>query len=575
MKSTRVISAMFFASIHLLLSSGVALSVNLGDPFPLFTLNNNLAPEECFYLGIECERDFAIDDLLHDIIIIEFLNVYCHTCREQVDVFNELYSSIENDPVLSENVCLLGIAVGNSAPEVKEFKENFGAFYPVLSDPRKAVFKMTGNIQGTPHTYILRREEKHYIIDYHAGGASSKDRYLATIKLALRSRISGVKPGNKVQPYSFASGGKYYDEKSFEGQRVILYFPNEKKYPLNMDARNTENQIAILHKINKQFPKINIIVFQYPEFPAVLRETMKASSVYTVERPDEKLMHTFGSPNRPTVYYINEFARIGFKGDSITLYNVDEIVKGKEYAPKPVINEAEITALIERQVEKLGKKIIRTEKLFLESGDFIYVTFASPRQEGIYFFSRLEIRPSLCDVCHDSHFIYILDQQGIIRDFIPIQMTKQDNMPWSDEDINKIKKNITGKSIFETFPFNPKVDAVTAATMSTSLVFEALNEGGLIFGEFKDYKFRSEYWKQVCFRNICKIKQAVKKKTKAMGIKGSTDKAAKEVLSEIELSACPLRGEYLVLDSDILCSVHGFNTNSCSQIAPFRGGGLQ
>jgi len=69
---------------------------------------------------------------------------------------------------------------------------------------------------------------------------------------------------------------------------------------------------------------------------------------------------------------------------------------------------------------------------------------------------------------------------------------------------------IVGRSIFDKFPFDPKVDAVTEATMSSSIVFEALGEGKDIFGEFKGHNFRSQYWKRVCFNNLCQIKRVIR-----------------------------------------------------------------
>lgn len=545
--------------------TGPSFSVNIGDPFPLFRTANTLEPEECFYLGIECGDDFALNDLYHEVIVIEFLNVYCHTCRTQVEIFNDLFLTIEKDPDLNEKVRIIGMAVGNSVEEIKEFKDNFGALYPILSDLKKTIFNMTANIQGTPHTYIIRKEEKRFVIDYHAGGVSSKDRYLSTIKFALRGNLSGTEPGNKAAGYAFKSGGVLFDEKKFTGKRVILYFPVDKTYTLEIDTRYTQNQIQILHKILKKYPDLNVILFKYPGLSADFRKIGQQDSFYAAELVNKENVGRFGSDDKPTIYYINEYGRIAFKGDAITLYNAESILEGKEYLPAPAMGEDEIINLIEAHIEKLGKKVIETEKFVMQNQNKIFVTAITPKRDGLFRFSRLASELSLCDICHDSHFVYVVDQEGIIKEFIPIQLTKQGNVPWDEEDRLRIKKSVVGKSIFDDFTFNPKADAISTATMTSSLVFESLNRGKDIFGDFKDYKFRRGYWRQTCFQNICTIKmqtEKIKNEDKKFVLNDTTLNA---MLSGGKFSGCPQQGFYIVLDGDMLCSVHGINTHGCGQ----------
>jgi hypothetical protein len=547
-----------------LLLAGFAFSLNIGDPFPSFTTDNNLSPDECLNLGIECDKYFSFEQLQQECIVVEFLNVYCHTCRMQVEIFNDLFIAVEKDPVLLGHVAIIGIAVGNTSVEVDEFRKNFGALYPVIADPKKKIFYMTGNIQGTPHTYILKKEEEHFIIDYHAGAVSSKDRYLSTIKLAFRSSFAGTNTGNKAPGYSFVSGGILYDENKFEGRKVILYFPAVKKYPVDIDVRNTNNQIEILHKILVEFPDISVVVFEYNGFPVDLEKEIVKFSFIMAETEDKTLHDVFASPDQPTIYYINDHGRIVYKGDSITLYNAQDILKGTEYKPPPVINDKDVIKLIDESMGRLGNKVLSTEKLIMDDSKAIYVTKLFPENSGVYLFSLLESRPSLCDVCHDTHYIYIIDRNGRIIDFIPVRLTKLNNISWSEEDLKKIKDSVVGRNIFENFSFNPKVDAVSTATMTSSLVFESLNLGKNVLEKFKDYGFRSEFWKQRCFENICKIKNKFEQMNKLNKINiVLNEETLNKLMSDGKLSRCPLDGMYFVLDGDILCSVHGLNTYGC------------
>lgn len=541
--------------------SSRAMAVNVGDPFPPFSRQNILTPDECAYLRISPDREFSLSDLTHDIIIIEFLNVYCHTCRLQVAIFNDLFMTLQQDPDLSKRVCIIGIAVGNAPGEIKDFKKNFGALYPIFSDKEKAIFNMTGNVQGTPHTYILRKEDQRFVIDYHAGGVASKDRYLNTVKFALRGSFTGTAPGNRVPPFSLKTHRSIIDNKQLAGKKAILYFPSAKKFPVKNDTRNRGNQVRIFMDIARQFPEVQLLVFQYPGFS--LPRGLTTGNVHAGDPVDAQAMSQFRPGDGPKVYFVNQYGRIAFQDEGMTLYNAEAIIKGKgEYRPVPEASQEEITDLVKRRCETGGAKVAAIEKEILDNGNAVYVIAMEPRRDGVFLFARLESKASLCDICHDSHFVYILDQDGIIRDFFPLQLTKLGNVQWSDEDTAKLKSGIVGKSIFDSFPFNPKADAVTTATMSSSLIYEALNNGKNIFSEFKIHKFRYEHWKALCLENMCSVAARIGEMQQANPALATDDALLQKVSKELK-AGCPLDGTYIYLDGGMLCTNHGMLPPDC------------
>jgi peroxiredoxin len=551
------------AWLAMLASADKACAINVGDPFPPFSKENILTPEQCAYLHIAPDREFSLSDLSHDIIIIEFLNVYCHTCRMQVEIFNDLYKTIAQDPELNRRVCMIGIAVGNTPEEIQDFRKNFGALYPIFSDRDKAIFNMTGNVQGTPHTYILRKEEQRFIIDYHAGGVTSKDRYLNTVKFALRGSFAGTTPGNKVPAFAVKTSRGIVDEKRFYGKKLILYFPANKVYPVGNDTRNRKNQIKILMDINKNYPDVVILIVQYRGFS--LPAALTTEAFLSGDPVDAQAMKQFRADSGPTVYYINEYGRIAFKDEGITLYNAQAIIQGKgEYKAVPEAKEEDIVNLLKNGIEKGGKKVVALEKEVLDNGNAIYVIALEPRRDGVFLFARLESKSSLCDICHDSHFFYVLDQDGFILDFFPLQLTKLGNVQWTDEDIAKIKKQIAGKNIFDTFPFDPKADAVSTATMSSSLVYESLNGGKNVFGQMKTYKFRYEYWKEICVKHMCAVRMKIAdmKQQHPLPQLVVDDALLQTIAKELNV-ACPLDGSFMFLDGNILCSIHGMMPLVC------------
>lgn len=539
------------------LSSHQAFAIGIGDPFPVFSKPNTLTPEECAALKITPDKEFSLNDISYEVTVLEFLNVYCHTCRQQVQIFNEFYKTLREDPELSGKACIIGIAVGNTDEEIRDFKNNFKAAYPILPDTKKEVFNLTGNVQGTPHTYILRKEEQRFVIDYHAGGVASPERYLETVRFALRGTFTGTSQGNKIAPFAFKALGKEMHSSQFAGKPVILYFPVNKKYPVENDTRNRGNQIKILHDIRRSFPEVTVIAFQGQG--VTLPQAIAEPGLMIADELTPGSMETFRKTDSPTVYFINQYGRISFKGEAITLFNAEAILKGKEYKPELKYTDQEIIRVIEQSISAAGNEVDGTEKEMLENGKALFITTLKPRRDGVHLFSILESRPSLCDICHDSHFILVFDQEGVFRNFIPLQLTKLGNIPWTEDDSSKIKRQIIGKSMFAEFPFNPKVDAVSTATMSSSLIYDALNDGKKVFANYKNYKFRYEYWREVCFANICTIK-AIASKTK----EPLTDDTIARILAENKGLACPHDGTYVILDNNILCSIHGLHTKACA-----------
>jgi hypothetical protein len=95
-------------------------------------------------------------------------------------------------------------------------------------------------------------------------------------------------------------------------------------------------------------------------------------------------------------------------------------------------------------------------------------------------------RPSACDVCHDLHFIYVFDEAGKVLRFVPLQVTKYENEEFDEDDLRKIRSRIVGKYLSDTFIFDPKVDAVSTATITSALIFDSFSKGKALMEELKE-----------------------------------------------------------------------------------------
>ncbi len=163
-------------------------------------------------------------------------------------------------------------------------------------------------------------------------------------------------------------------------------------------------------------------------------------------------------------------------------------------APKKVVST--VTAAPILSDERLGQRVLQVISAFAGDGfalnpvalDIPRTVFVATRQsaEGPRkLFAEVVSRPSVCDVCHDVHFIYLFDASGKILALEPLQLTKYGNEPWSEADVAKLRSRVVGKFITAPLPFDPSVDAITSATISSSIIFDSLSHGNELMAALK------------------------------------------------------------------------------------------
>jgi len=154
-------------------------------------------------------------------------------------------------------------------------------------------------------------------------------------------------------------------------------------------------------------------------------------------------------------------------------------------ALKPPLPEEELVLKVKEGMEASGGNVLKIEKVSLKDNDWIYVGKVDFGTYQKNFFSKLASRRAACDICHDTYFIYTFDPEGKVIDIVPIQLTKIDNLNWTEEDIKKLKSRTLGKSILKPFSFDPDVDSISGATITAALVFDSLDKAKVIFETLK------------------------------------------------------------------------------------------
>jgi len=100
-------------------------------------------------------------------------------------------------------------------------------------------------------------------------------------------------------------------------------------------------------------------------------------------------------------------------------------------------------------------------------------------------FAVAESRTVPCDVCYDAHFIYIFDTTGKVVLLESIQLSKDGNLPWDENDMSQIRSGILGKYIYNHFPFDAEVDAISSATITSQVIYDSLSDAQKIYGILK------------------------------------------------------------------------------------------
>jgi peroxiredoxin len=329
-----------------------------GDNFPEIIFQAKLSTQEKDYLAVPANlidsfglNTFTLFDIKAELVIVEFLNVYCVSCQEQAPVLNSVYDLIQKDKYLKEKVKLIGICPGNNFKEMKKFKNEKAVPFPFIPDPDFEAYEALGYQCGTPLIIMVRRVGDNGIITWsHIGQISSP-----------------------------------------------LYFVQEA-----WDALNTDLD-AIAQKA-KEKRSMKIIIEQ----------------------------------------------------------------------PKPYISDEEMGRKILVSMESQSMELAELKKVALSEGRYIFMDKAFGKNGEKHFFSKLISRNAVCDLCHAIHFILTFDESGKIVDFDPIHITKYDNELWSLTEIIQTKKKLIGKSILKPLDFNPEVDAVSLATMSSALIYNSI-----------------------------------------------------------------------------------------------------
>lgn len=161
----------------------------------------------------------------------------------------------------------------------------------------------------------------------------------------------------------------------------------------------------------------------------------------------------------------------------------------KRTAITPLYADKELESLVRTAFINAGGRLTEFKRVDLRSGRRVYSALTVRGQKEMRLFAEVTSRQSVCDICHDVHFIYIFDKSTRILAFEPLQITKYGNVLWSDEDAERMRKRVLGQYLTAPRPFDPKIDAVSTATISSAIIFDSIAQGEGLLKELSDKGF--------------------------------------------------------------------------------------
>ena len=207
-------------------------------------------------------------------------------------------------------------------------------------------------------------------------------------------------------------------------------------------------------------------------------------------RRDEEGKRVVASAHRGVIYsdegFVEEIrAILQYDVGLLTLRRPSEVPIRVREEVTPELSDEELIDTVTSAVESAGGTVQTLKRITLPTSGHVYIGTVEHEGRHLKRFAKVVSRASFCDVCHDIHFIYVFDEVGTVLRFEPIHLTKTGNWEWDENDVAKMRDRLQGRSLSDPFEFDPEVDAVTSATISSHLIFLSLEEGKDLLEELK------------------------------------------------------------------------------------------
>jgi len=137
------------------LAAGEKGMLKVGGPFPSAEFQ---APEDAgqrAYLGLKPGDGLDPAKVDAEVVIVEFLNIYCPHCQRQAPRVNALYELIQQKGWGSK-IKMVGIGASNTGEEVEGYVRHYKVPFPVVPDYKVKCAEILGTVY-TPYFVVIQR----------------------------------------------------------------------------------------------------------------------------------------------------------------------------------------------------------------------------------------------------------------------------------------------------------------------------------------------------------------------------------------------------------------------------------
>ncbi|PNU19322.1 hypothetical protein C2E25_13005 [Geothermobacter hydrogeniphilus] len=150
------------------------------------------------------------------------------------------------------------------------------------------------------------------------------------------------------------------------------------------------------------------------------------------------------------------------------------------YPPPLRISESRLRQRIQKGFSRLGR-MRELHRLQLPSLDRVYAAMV----DGRPLYAAVISRRAICDVCHNVHFLAFFNLEGKLLAFEPLHLTRYGNELWDEQEVEQMRRRVVGGQLGRGWTFDPEVDAVSSATMTSAIIFDSLRRGSKLLEEIR------------------------------------------------------------------------------------------
>ncbi len=181
---------LLMAVVLLAMTAGQSLAMHglnlvLGSTLPKMEIAGLIASGDYAKLGLAAKEGPVELDTIGDegdLLMLEFFNQYCLSCRRQAPEMQKFMESLGGTD-LEGKVHILAIGIGTRDKRLLNFREELGVTYPIAADPHFDIYYSLGDPDGTPLSIFMRKEAGEWrVADAHLGPQGE-------LELLARSRV--------------------------------------------------------------------------------------------------------------------------------------------------------------------------------------------------------------------------------------------------------------------------------------------------------------------------------------------------------------------------------------------------